>query len=175
MKLRLSDIPPEGLRVSGTLDLDRLNARMAEGRDNEIVFTSPPQVELRVWGSPRGAETKGRIFSRYRQPCSRCLKTLDLDLEVAADFLLKPARERDLARGRESADDIGVIYFENEPVDIEDQLQENLILALRPFLLPERDSQGRCSACGEVCPTQWTVPEPSTPPLSALLRKAGVN
>mgnify|MGYP000650020197 CR=1 FL=1 len=177
MKLCLRDISPKGLTIKDYLSLQSLNDRMAEGSNNEIVFLTPPEVNLTVYGSERGAETRGSVRTRYRQPCARCLKELEMDLEVEANFILKPKPPRETACVRSDADieDVGIVYFEGEHIDLEDILQETLILALSPFLLPPKDKEGRCTMCGETCPKEYTFEGCASNNLGELLFKAGVK
>lgn len=152
MKIRITDIPPQGLKVNDTLPLESLNSRMQEGQDKDIVFLSSPLVEITVFKTPGGADVKGLLRSRYRQSCSRCLDPLERDLEVAVSLVLQHATERDkrgIPAGEEAAlEDIGVVYFEGDNVELEEVLQENLILALERFWHPPIRDDGSCSLCG---------------------------
>jgi uncharacterized metal-binding protein YceD (DUF177 family) len=150
MKVRLSDISPDGMTIDDTIPLEPLNSRMTEGAANDIYFLVAPRVQLTVFGSERGAETKGTVKTRYRQPCARCMKEIEMDLEVETNFILKPKPER-AAQGKYQSDatmdDVGIVYFEGEHIDLEDIIQETLILALSPFLLPPVDQAGACTIC----------------------------
>lgn len=144
-KVRVSDITPDGRTISGTLMLERLNKRMEEGANNEIRFLEAPLFEIRVFGTPQGAEVRGRVTARYRQPCSRCLKEIDQELERELRYVLKPLSS--VPEGVDPEQDAFAIYYEGEYIDFEDALQETLILGLSPFLLPERLPDGTCSLC----------------------------
>ncbi len=161
MKIRIDDLPPEGLTINDSIPLEPLNARMSEGRYKNIVFITSPKVELTVHKTQEGgAETRGKISSRYKQDCGRCADILERDIEVDANFTLlnRPQEEPQHTESdddeegetlaKEYIDDVGLIYFEGETVDLEDMVQETLILALSPFWSPPCDDKGDCSLCG---------------------------
>ena len=100
-----------------------------------------------------------------------------MELVVEANFILKPKPERQAYLFEDDVDmeDAGIIFFEGEHIDLEDVLQETLILALSPFLLPERDKDGKCVRCGETTPIKYSIDSTSKRSLGDLLQKAGVK
>jgi len=154
MKIRISDIPHEGLTVKETLSLENLNNRMREGETHGIEFIAPPGVELTVFKTLQGAETKGKVTSRYRQPCSLCIEGVERDIELATNFIFK-AKPADLSarpEGEEDEDyidDVGISYFEGEHLDLEAIIQESLILSLSIYWHPPVDKSGNCQVCGK--------------------------
>ena len=156
MKIRIDDLPPTGLTINDTIPLEPLNIRMGEGRYKDIVFTTPPRVEITVTKTQEGgAETRGKISSKYKQGCGRCADMLERDIEVEANFTLlnRPNPEPEIVEGeevmtQEYLDDVGLIYIEEGAVDLEDMIQETLILALSPFWSPPCNEAGDCDLCG---------------------------
>ena len=145
MKVRLTDIPSEGLNIKDTIPLSALNDRMDEGPGNDIHFLTDPQVELSVTPQKGGFEILGSIGSRYRQPCARCLEEVEHPIDIDLNLFLKP---KDLATPRSNKeealdnDDIGIHYFTGEHIDLEDLIQETLILSLNPFNSDHQDCPG---------------------------------
>ena len=86
MKIRLSDIGPNGLNVSDNLPLQAINERMQEGHGSDIVFLKAPQVNLQVIRTTGGAEICGKVSARLKQPCAKCSK--EIEREVEADIKL---------------------------------------------------------------------------------------
>jgi uncharacterized metal-binding protein YceD (DUF177 family) len=169
MKIRISDIPHEGLKVDDLLSLDALNARLREGEDHDIEFLKPPRVTLSVFKTPQGAETRGAVHTRYRQPCSRCIEGVERDLEVATNLIFKakptdlenrPAGEED----EDYIDDVGISYFEGEHLDLEGIIQETIILSLSIYWHPPVDRNGKCQVCGVAYKDGATCGEISSPP-----------
>jgi len=145
MKIRLSDIPTEGLKIKDTIPLSALNARMDEGPGNDIHFLTEPQVDLSIAPQKGGYEIIGSIGSRYQQPCARCLEEVEHPINIDLNLFLKPkdpAAPRLNEEGGPDDDDIGIHYFTGEHIDLEDLIQESLILALNPFNSDHQDCPG---------------------------------
>ncbi|RMG39536.1 MAG: DUF177 domain-containing protein [Candidatus Dadabacteria bacterium] len=148
MKIRISSIPPEGLKISDTLSLEALNRRMMEGRDNDILFTLEPRVDLEITRNVDGAESCGSVTSTYIQPCALCAEPVEQQLTVRADYIFKH-RPDFIQDNDEYSDDIGLIYYNGDHIDLEEILQESIILALRFYLKPPRKDDGSCKICGK--------------------------
>ena len=192
MKVRMSDIPPQGLPISATMSLEALNTRMNEGRNNDITFTQAPKVELTVFKALGGGEAKGTITAKYRRPCGLCSDELEQPLTIRADFIIKdrptPKRSRDddhdqkdkqvgaVGDDGEFADDVGIFFYEGDNFELEEPLQELLILSLSPFWHPERDKKtGNCSLCGKnPCPDRESEGD-ALGKLGELFKKVGLN
>lgn len=192
MKVRMSDIPPQGLPISATMSLEALNTRMNEGNNNDIIFTSPPHVRLTVFKALGGGEAKGTITTKYRRPCGLCMDELDQDLSLPVSFVIKekpaPKRSRneddrpakdDVDMNPDDgqyADDVGIFYYEGDNFELEEPLQELLILSLSPFWHPPREAvSGNCSRCGRnPCP-EGEADEEGLGKLGEIFKKVGLH
>ena len=173
MKVRISDLSAAGLKISEDIPLDALNARMAEGAGNDIIFTAAPHVEIHVTPSAHGADTKGTVKTKYRQPCSMCAKELDRELEIAANFTLKRRPEESDPDAPEYADDIGISYFSGDHVELEELIQEALILSLSRYWRPPQNKDGSCQVCGKKAEAPKDIEGVNN--LGRLLKGAGVK
>ena len=173
MRISLGELPVNGLVIKDSLPVDSLNQRMAEGRDNEIIFTAV-SVDLLVTGAKGGALINGKTIGTCRQPCSLCAETIEHQVEATIDFFLKP--RADESDGVE-ADDLGIIYYDDDSVDIEDLIQESLILQLSPYWHPERDQNGCCQMCGMHTAEKINCEKrtDTAPVLGELFKKAGIK
>lgn len=170
MLVRITDLPLKGLKINDHLSLEKLNERVAEGRDTSIAFTIPPVVDLTLFPSHGGATSSGKVTTKYTQECSTCLDPIERELELEAKFIFKP-------RTSESdADDIGVWYFDGDEINLEEVIQEALILSLQLYWHPPRDAQERCSVCGKRVEFEnGQAKKKSGTSLAELLKKAGVS
>jgi uncharacterized metal-binding protein YceD (DUF177 family) len=175
MRIRISTISPKGLNVKDSLSLELLNARMNEGRENDIFFTEAPRVDLTVFKTASGAETKGKVKTRFKQPCSRCLDVIERDLEIDTNFILQPLPEDQTREGGSYEDDVGIIWYEGDRVDLEDAIQEALILSLSLYWRPPVDESGRCTLCGLSLEAGDDSDCAGSNNLGNLLRRAGIN
>jgi uncharacterized metal-binding protein YceD (DUF177 family) len=146
MKIRVTDLKPEGRQIKDTLSIDKLNARLSQGRTVDIVFIDPPVVELEIVPTINGAQTSGTVRTAYTQECARCLDPVRREVSVPADFCLQRT-EPGVEITAEEASAEGVCFFDGDYVDLEELLQENLLLSLSLYWQPERDACGSCVVC----------------------------
>ena len=179
MKVRLSDIPYEGLPVQDKLSVASLNARLQEGSDQGFRFLEEPVVDVVVFRRPHGGEVSGRVTGQYEQPCALCLNNMPRDMSLDVHFFLR-ARPKDVEEGSEEAfeDDIDFFHYEGDIADLEEMLQELVILSLSIFWHPDVDKTGKCSGCGkrvEELGADVEQVKPATQSLGDLLKKAGLS
>ena len=175
MNIRISDLPFEGLKISDTIPTEGLNARLQEGQQlSDIEFTSPPLVEITCFRRTEGAEIKGIVTTKYRQSCGRCADKVERDLKVDANYILKPKPDSMPGQEGDYTDDIGVIYYEGDHLDLESVIQESLIISISIYWSAQVNEDGKCSICGVKCEAvkESTSGKPS---FGDLLKKAGVN
>ncbi len=175
MKVRISTLPPEGAILTEKLPLETLNARMAEGRDNSITFTSPPEAVMQVHKTATGAEAKGCVKATCKQPCSRCAMVVEHGIEAHASFSLLPI-PADADPDSTFEDDIGLSYYHGDHVELDRLVEEALILQTSLYWRPEEDLQGKCTQCGldKSVLEDMDDKAPKTQ-LGNLLKKAGVK
>lgn len=147
MRIRITDIPPSGLKVNDHLPLEALNARV----HSDMSFTVTPKVDLMVHKTIGGAEVKGSIETSLRQACGRCADPRELPMKLPVFFTLIHKERKEGEGPVEENDDIGVFFFEGEHFELEPPLQELLILQINPFWSPPLDTGGRCTLCREQC------------------------
>lgn len=179
MKVRISDIPHQGLTINETLSLAGLQARLQGGRGQEIKILKEPKVTLKVFKTLNGAETKGQVEVNLLQPCSRCIleKERHLIVKLNFNFHQKPDPRviNELAPDADFSDDIGIFYFEGEHIELEEVIQEAIILQLNLFWKPDCDSHGICKTCGVSRDLFEFQDEVKASTLGSLFKKAGLN
>lgn len=156
MKIRVSTLPQKGIDINDYLALTDINSRIQEGDSGGIIFTDPPKVDLHIKPTLFGAEVKGEISGSFKQPCALCSDDLSQALKVSIDWILK-------AKQGESADDdfddVGLLSYSDDEIDLETHLQEAIILSQSPILKPPIEKD-RCLTCGRACPAVlWSDPE----------------
>jgi len=169
MKVRISTIPYEGMAIDSNLPLESLNARVNQGDSAGIAFTEAPTVNLKLHRTHTGAEVKGTLKSKVKQPCSACDLEITRAITVPINWILQPATPEI------SDDDVGLLVYTGDHIDLEEPLQEALILTLSPFWHPPRKADGSCTQCDRVCSqVAWTDKDKSkgTVSLGALLKGA---
>lgn len=183
MRISLAALPTNGLVIRDSIPLEPLNQRMAEGQNNEIVFTAA-NVDLLVSATKGGILISGSASGRCMQPCSLCAKDKEHPVEAKIDFYLKPRGDKcqkdansENAIESDSADQTEIIYYEDDSIDIEELIQEALILQLSPYWHPTCDEKGRCSDCGLNIRDKFSDSKDlhSTHTFGELFKKIGIN
>lgn len=171
MKIRITDLSSTGLKVNDTIPLEALNERMNEAPGNDILFTADPEISITVAGRLQGAEGKGYIRASWEQPCARCMDNLKIEKNIPFEYAFKPL-PHDPKLAEEAIDDVGIIYYSGEHLDLEGPVQETLILAIDPFFKPELDEDGACEHCGKNFCQKTVSAKDGNTALGDLLKKA---
>jgi len=175
MKIRVSDLPAEGLNISDTIPLKPLNDRLQEGHPVDMRFTKEPIVRAHVSKTASGAELRGTIKSVLRQSCARCIENVDRELQVELNYILQHLDPSAAKSGDDLVDDVGIVYFDGENIELEELLQESLILNLNQFWHPPEDTKGNCVQCGTNFSKGSALADKPKITLGELLKKAGVE
>jgi len=179
LSLRVSDIRAEGRAIQATIPVAPLNGRIQEGTQNDISVLDDPTVELQCVPRLSGVGIVGSIRCRVAQDCARCAKPTERSDTLPFSIECKE-RPLDGSEGDTLQDDVGVHFYLNDHVDIEELVQEHIILHLTPFYSPELDKTGRCQFCKAPCDRKGTEGKAgssgaSKQSLGDLLKKAGLD
>jgi uncharacterized protein len=137
----LSQLPAEGLRLDGTLEI----LSLGDG-------TGLRAVDWHVHVLPSGAdlflEVKGHGV--WEGTCSRCLEPLDLPLTVASQFLGSKDSEL-VVRGSHAigSQDLDVVYIPEPILDELALVQEQFHLQVPMHPLCREACEGLCPQCGK--------------------------
>jgi uncharacterized protein len=153
MKIETQHIPPQGLvirrRIQAT-DFETLNLLMA---NEEADFTGTIDIDLSVVPLRDLIQVEGSVRTRVRLECSRCIESFDAPLH--RQFALSYSRKipEDLHRSKAdgielTAQQIGVILYQGDEIDLRDALAEQVVLALPFKPLCDEACQGLCPGCG---------------------------
>ena len=156
--IELHKLPPEGIRLKGTLSDLAL-----EGEDR--VLDAAFEVFLLPSGKDLFIDVRGH--GTWQGACSRCLALLDRPMAVIAQYLASP--DPDLARRGEhtiGSQDLDVVFLPEEEVDEADLAREQFELQSPRHPLCKDDCRGLCPVCGKnwnkgpcACPTEAVRPE----------------
>lgn len=175
MRVRISDLPPQGLHIEESTPLEPLNNRLNEGDSCDIRFTTPPMVRITVTPTPDGAETRGEVSAKYLQPCGRCSDGIERSITADFNYILKPIPAHAVGKGlAEFEDDVGILFFDGEHIELDGPIQESLIVQLSQYWSPPVDAEGKCTYCGKRSSLEATSAGGTTS-LGDLFKKAGIK
>ena len=126
-------------------------AEMTESEDCK--FLAPIRTRVRVVRIRHMIEVEGTVETEIHLACSCCLKPFQTPLtdrfslaftqEVSADEEQTDPLEKKL-----SAEEMGLIHFQGEKIDLRETIQEQIMMALPQRPLCSRSCKGLCPQCG---------------------------
>lgn len=145
MKLRLEDIPEEGLDVSFELK----SAKPADLGQAVEAFGAPPWASLHVEQNGEFVLARGRAGAKLRLSCSRCLEPIDLTVDQEIDLVFEPLPETTEDEIELRGDELDVGFYRDGEVDLGDAVLEELSFAVPMAPLCRPDCPGLCPNCGQ--------------------------
>jgi uncharacterized protein len=126
-------------------------AEMVKNRECE--FLKPFKLRIKAFSVREIFEVQGTLRTSIRLPCSRCLK--DFDTPLASDFELSYTKEmpglKDVFDEEEielKVEEIGMIYFKGEEINLQQGIQEQVVMAFPLQPLCDENCKGLCPKCG---------------------------
>ncbi len=116
-----------------------------------VVFSGGIDISLVASLVGEFVEVSGTLTCSLELPCSRCLQPVaqHLELPIVLSFTRQPAADLSMAAEYElSEDEVGLIIFEGESIDLRSPLEQELLMALPQHPLCRDDCAGLCPVCG---------------------------
>lgn len=153
MKIRITDLPLDGLNIQEKLNLESLISRLNEQKSSPFNVFEAPEAHLRLLALGQdGAQVSGFITASYKQECSLCLDPANRNVKLPVEFQIR-IKPTESDRTQDFEDDVGIVFVEDENVTLDDTLEEIFILSLdlfwRPSFAQGVDFKERCSICAK--------------------------
>lgn len=145
MKVRLEDIGPEGLEVSFAdtgLRPDHLG-------DQAGAIVRAPEAKLRLTRSGTTVRARGEVSGSFLLVCSRCLGDCPFELQGEVDLYFRPRPDSEAAEVRLEQDELDVIHYDSDEIDLGAALREEISLALPMAPVCGPQCRGLCPKCGQ--------------------------
>jgi len=153
LQLHVDDIKEQGLLLDFCEPPESFPALEELQLQGEVSFDGPIVVTGRVQRVAGLVEIEGAVQAAARMPCGRCLEdvVLPLDARFSVTFsreLPEVVDEEDGSELELSAEEMGLIPFSGDEIDLREAIQEQVVMALplRPLCRPE--CLGLCPQCG---------------------------
>ena len=147
LRVKIADIPPEGLDLAWELPPEAVQADLNENGEDPLQAAAPVRVRLRLEKSGHRVVARGKVSGAVRVVCSRCLESFDLDVSEEVFVVLAPRGEH-APKERISAEDLDEDFYEGEEIDLWPIVREHLILGVPERRVCEETCQGLCPQCG---------------------------
>jgi uncharacterized protein len=117
--------------------------------ETELRMIAPAEVRGRVRRANDEAELRGELRAKVSVPCARCLKPVELPIEVKFAERFVPAVEwRDEEAHELQEDELNLAVFDGEAIELDDVVREEIVLAIPGQVLCREDCKGLCPVCG---------------------------
>lgn len=145
MDIQVKDIPRQGRHVSyemGCSDWDLT--------EQSLVLVEPLHIGLDIQvHSENEVYLRGEFSTKVQSECVRCLKSIQIPLQ--SDFHLEyvPYPEgQSEAEELLSAEHLGLNFYDGNQINIDQEVQGQLFLAVPVHPLCQSECQGLCPQCG---------------------------
>ena len=122
-------------------------------KNRECEFLEPLKISVKAFRIRELYEVEGTFQTRVRISCSRCLK--EFDQPLTSSFALTYTKDlpdtMDASNEAEvelRAEEIGLLYFRGEEIDLRDGIQEQVVIAFPLQPLCSETCKGLCPKCG---------------------------
>lgn len=125
MKIKIKDIRPEGIEISGQIPVETIGLTPQD----EGYFPAPLEAKAKVSRTGNTVLARTHVQGRYKTACARCLA--EVEREWNNDFLF------DFPVGADT-----------ETIEMDEDIRQEVILNLPPKVLCKEDCKGICPNCG---------------------------
>ena len=152
MHLKLEEISSGEVVREYSLPVESFPELQALVGTAQLNFTSLFEFRLRLQRVGSLVELEGRLTVNIEEVCGRCLSPFESRLESVFELTFTPrkdnATEQELEEVELEDQELGLIPYDDEEIDLRDPLQEQIILSLPISPLCKEGCLGLCTECG---------------------------
>jgi uncharacterized protein len=141
MRFKINEIGDAGL----TLDVPITSEWLASACPDLEAHAGASGLKLRGRLSKSGDEylLLGQIAGELETPCARCLEAARVSVDTRLTVTFVPADE-----GEDLGDDADVVGFPGNEIVLDDEVRDEILLAIPLQVLCSEGCKGLCSICG---------------------------
>lgn len=114
-----------------------------------VRFLDPIRFHLRFQRSGRLVEVDGSFEAILEMSCARCLEVYTRPLSEGFTLTFTPQSDEDSPEERQlESDDLGLVSYQEERLDLTEPLQDQLLVAVPIRALCHDACRGLCPICG---------------------------
>ncbi len=141
MAIKISDIPPEGLRLELAQKLDLFDEGTAT-----TAFTAVLSIKPAGGGN---IHISGRVQSKPMLECSRCLKSFPYSIDSELSIDLAPVSSLDRSPEHElNGGELDVEFYQGDEIEPLSIIKEQLLISVPMVPVHSPDCKGLCPVCG---------------------------
>ncbi|BCR04752.1 hypothetical protein DESUT3_18210 [Desulfuromonas versatilis] len=153
MLIHVDDIKEKGLQLEAVEEVEGYPGLQRLVESGELVPIGPVVTAVQAFRVGGMIEVDGQVQAGVRLGCGRCLQEFDLPLRN--EFHLTFVRELPEVAGEAgedgaelSAEDMGLILFEGDELELREAIEEQVLMALPLRPLCSEQCKGLCPQCG---------------------------
>lgn len=150
MKIHVEDLQERELDLSFEVPPETFPSLEEISAEGNCRFVDPVFISLHARRVREMFVIEGRFQTRVRFLCSRCLT--DFESSLSDDFTLTYTRRSDPEQPPSEleleAEEIGIIPFEGQEIDLRDGIQEEIVMSIPMQPHCSEDCRGLCPHCG---------------------------
>jgi len=149
MQIRVDNLQESPFRLAFEESLENLPL-LTEATTSALAFDGALSGDLLVRRSGNVVEVEGVLACTVALACSRCLQPLKqrLEISVALSFERLQTVAVDEAERELSEEDLGMIPFSGDYLDLREALEQEVLLAVPQHPLCQKNCAGLCPVCG---------------------------
>ena len=153
LRIHIDSITEKGLDLDERVDASRLPLLNAVSQEEALRFNRPVHVRVHAAVAGETVLIDGSATSRVHINCSRCLAPFDLPIQsdfsaTAVAELPAPPPTETADETELSVDDMDLIAYTGNSIDLRKEIAQQLIMALPFNPLCSQACKGLCSCCG---------------------------
>ena len=117
--------------------------------EHDLRLLEPVSVAGRIRRRDGEVELGGKLATKVAVPCGRCLKSVELPIEVEFSERFTPAVAwKDDEQHELQQEDLDLAVYDGDGIELDDLVREEIILAMPGHTLCQEQCQGLCPSCG---------------------------
>jgi len=150
LKLKLDEIPDEGLDLKWQEERAPLLAYLKDLSKIDFDFESPLQSEVNIKKAGQSVLITGKVQTTLRLHCVRCLKEFFYPLSSIFELTLHPLKEAPSEEEVElGSEEMESSFFEGGEIHLSEVACEQIFLEIPYQPICREDCKGLCSMCGK--------------------------
>lgn len=152
MRLELDEISVGEMTQEYSVEAGRFDELQSLAGSEQFDFTSPLKFSLRLQRVGSLVELDGSLAFSIKDVCGLCLSPFEERIESTFSLTFTPQKESEPEQEDEEveleAEELGLISYDGEQIDLHEPLQEQVVLSLPLSPLCSEQCNGLCSECG---------------------------
>ncbi len=115
----------------------------------EIELVEAAAITGRARRKNGDVELRGELLTKASTICGRCLKPVELQIDVKfAERFVPAVSWRHEEQHELQEEDLNISVFDGEGIELDDLVKEEILLAIPAHVLCSEDCKGLCPSCG---------------------------